>query len=72
MTTMPIGVSFDLMIRVEGTTTADMDDDFSDALASHQRILAMLVERREVSIEPDPWLSDPSEEEELESRLYDL
>lgn len=62
------------MIRTEGTKTAEIDEDVSDATASHQRLLAMLVERREVRVDPDPSLSpdDSVEFDELESRLYGL
>lgn len=60
------------MIRVEGTAVAEVDETVSDAVASHQRLLAMLVEQHEVRVDPDPSLS-PSEVvefDELESRLY--
>ena len=62
------------MIRTEGTKTAELDEHVADATASHQRLLAMLVERREVRVDPDPSLTpDESVEfDELESRLYGL
>jgi hypothetical protein len=62
------------MIRVEGTKAAELDEVFSDATASHQRLLAMLVERHEVIVDPDPVLSQSElvDFDELESRLYQL
>ncbi len=60
------------MIRTEGTKTAELDEEVSDATASHQRLLAMLVERHEVQVDPDPSLTpdEGSDFDELESRLY--
>jgi hypothetical protein len=62
------------MIRTQGTKTPELDEQVSDATASHQRLLAMLVERREVRVDPDPCLTSPDvgEFDELESRLYRL
>jgi hypothetical protein len=60
------------MIRTEGTTTAELDEEVSDATGSHQRLFAMLVERHELRVDPDPTLT-PDEGvvfDELESRLY--
>ncbi|HEV3234225.1 MAG: hypothetical protein WAT58_04605 [Candidatus Dormiibacterota bacterium] len=60
------------MIRTEGTNTAELDEEVSDATASHQRLLAMLVERQEVRVDPDPSLTQDESEafDQLESRLF--
>ena len=62
------------MIRVEGTKATEIDEVFADAVASHQRLLAMLVERHEVIVDPDPVLSQSEivDIDELEARLYKL
>jgi hypothetical protein len=62
------------MIRTVGTKIAELDEEVSDATASHQRLLAMLVERHEVRVEPDPSLSpdESADFDELESRLNGL
>src|SRR5258708_24398048 len=68
------GASVEAMIRVEGTQTAELDETVSDAVASHQRLLAMLVDGHEVNVEPDPALTPHEVDvfDELESRLYQL
>ncbi|MDP9325209.1 MAG: hypothetical protein M3O87_01555 [Candidatus Dormibacteraeota bacterium] len=60
------------MIRTQGTNTAELDEEVSDATASHQRLLAMLVERDEVRVNPDPSLNQDESEaiDQLESRLF--
>jgi hypothetical protein len=60
------------MIRTVGTSTPDLDEEVSDATASHQRLFAMLVDVREVKVDPDPVLTPDElvEYDELESRLF--
>jgi hypothetical protein len=45
------------------------EEDFSEESGSHQRLLAALIDGRELPIEPDPVLHEPGDEL-LERRLF--